>query len=182
MAEETTGIVKNLIAGAVGLIILVIISFLVVSTLAGAGLLEDTATTSTVTNESGTLLPAGYSLAEFVSTGSNYAITEITNATQGIGTVISVGNYTLDSVTGIVTNATATTWADVNISYTFIPATNYEDTTDHMTGNFTGGVDNVSAKIPTILLIAAVVLLFAVLVLLVRRSKEMGMGTNTGSL
>ena len=36
-----------------------------------------------------------------------------------------------------------------------------------MRDNFTAGIDAVSAKIPTILLIAAVVLLFGVLVLLV---------------
>ena len=39
-----------------------------------------------------------------------------------------------------------------------------------------------SGKIPTILLIAAVVLLFGVIVLLVRQSGAMGIGGSSGSL
>ena len=48
--------------------------------------------------------------------------------------------------------------------------------TTRMEGNFTSGIDNVSAKLPTILLIGAVVLLFGVIVLLVRQSSVMGIG------
>ena len=48
-----------------------------------------------------------------------------------------------------------------------------------MSGNFTVGLNNISEKIPTILLIAAVVLLFGVLVLLVSKSREMGIGGGT---
>ena len=49
-------------------------------------------------------------------------------------------------------------------------------TASEMQLNFTVGIDNISAKIPTILLIAAVVLLFGVLVLLVAKSRDMGIG------
>ena len=48
-----------------------------------------------------------------------------------------------------------------------------------MRANLTEGIDNVSAKIPTILLIAAVVLLFGAIVLLVQRSRAM---TGGGSI
>lgn len=51
-----------------------------------------------------------------------------------------------------------------------------------MSANFTEGIQNVSEKIPTILLIAAVVLLFGVIVLLVRQSQAMGIGTGAASL
>ena len=47
--------------------------------------------------------------------------------------------------------------------------------------NFTTGLTNVGNKIPTILLIAAVVLLFGVLVILVARAKQMNIG-GSGSL
>jgi len=57
----------------------------------------------------------------------------------------------------------------------------YDNVTDRMAANFTSGIDNVSAKIPTILLIAAVVLLFSVLVVLVARSRAMGIGTGGGA-
>ena len=46
----------------------------------------------------------------------------------------------------------------------------------NLKGNFTAGVDNVSAKIPTILLIAAIVLILGVLVLLVGAWQRMRMG------
>ena len=48
-----------------------------------------------------------------------------------------------------------------------------------MSRNFTAGLNNISEKIPTILLISAVVLLFGVLLLLVSKSKEMGIGGGT---
>ena len=58
----------------------------------------------------------------------------------------------------------------------------YLTTAGNMTANFTAGIDNVSGKIPTILLIGAVVLLFGVIVLLVRQSQAMGIGSRGGSL
>ena len=58
----------------------------------------------------------------------------------------------------------------------------YATTAGNMTANFTAGIDNVSGKIPTILLIGAVVLLFGVIVLLVRQSQAMGIGSRSGSL
>jgi len=57
----------------------------------------------------------------------------------------------------------------------------YDNASGNMANNFTSGIDSVSAKIPTILLIGAVVLLFGVLVLLVARAKAMAMG-GSGSL
>jgi len=58
----------------------------------------------------------------------------------------------------------------------------YEAAAVNMTANFTAGIDNVSSKIPTILLIGAVVLLFGVILLLVRQSQAMGIGGQGGSL
>lgn len=57
-----------------------------------------------------------------------------------------------------------------------------KDTAGNMSANFTAGLNNVSTKIPTILLIGAVVLLFGVIVLLVRQSQSMGIGGQGGSL
>ena len=58
----------------------------------------------------------------------------------------------------------------------------YNASAQRMANNFTEGIDNVSGKIPTILLIAAVVLLFGVIVLLVRQSGAMGIGGGGASL
>jgi len=49
--------------------------------------------------------------------------------------------------------------------------------TSNLISNFTEGVDNVSEKIPTVLLIAAVVLILGILVLLWGQYKRMGIGT-----
>jgi len=50
------------------------------------------------------------------------------------------------------------------------------NTSRELSANFTAGVDNVSEKIPTILLIAAIVLILGVLVLLVGAWQNMRMG------
>ena len=52
--------------------------------------------------------------------------------------------------------------------------------TDRLVSNFTEGVDNVSNKIPTILLVAAIVLILGVLVLLVATWQRMNIGGGTG--
>jgi Zn-dependent protease with chaperone function len=57
-----------------------------------------------------------------------------------------------------------------------------KNATDRMYANFTNGVDQISSKIPTIMLIGAVVLLFGVLVLLVARARAMNAGGNSGTL
>jgi len=74
--------------------------------------------TGTVTNETNAYInTTGYTLdqadaCEF----SNPVITQILNASDGA--VIGLGNATVTSA-GLVTNATTTTWAAVNISYTY---------------------------------------------------------------
>lgn len=51
--------------------------------------------------------------------------------------------------------------------------------TDRLSANFTAGIDNVSAKIPTVLLVAAIVLIMGLLVLLVGAWKKVNMGGNS---
>jgi len=51
-----------------------------------------------------------------------------------------------------------------------------DNATDNLASNFTAGIDNVSSKIPTILLIAAIVLILGVSVLLVGAWQRMRIG------
>jgi multisubunit Na+/H+ antiporter MnhC subunit len=51
---------------------------------------------------------------------------------------------------------------------------------DRLSANFTEGVDNVSSKIPTVLLVAAIVLILGVLVLLVATWQRMNIGGGMG--
>ena len=50
-----------------------------------------------------------------------------------------------------------------------------QNATDRLVSNFTDGIDEVSSKIPTILLIAAVVILLGVIVVLVVQARRTGM-------
>jgi len=56
----------------------------------------------------------------------------------------------------------------------------YNDTAQGMAANFTIGINNISSKIPTILLIAAVVLLLSVLAFLVIKARQMSAGAGGG--
>ena len=51
-----------------------------------------------------------------------------------------------------------------------------ETAADNLAANFTAGVDNVSSKIPTVLLVAAIVLILGVLALLVATWSRMRLG------
>jgi len=55
-----------------------------------------------------------------------------------------------------------------------------DNATERLIGNFTEGVDNVSGKIPTVLLVAAIVLILGVLALLVGVWAKMRMGGGGG--
>ncbi len=50
---------------------------------------------------------------------------------------------------------------------------------DNLAANFTAGIDNVSTKIPTVLLVAAIVLILGVLAVLVGVWQRMRMGGGT---
>ena len=55
-----------------------------------------------------------------------------------------------------------------------------DNATERLIGNLTSGVDNVSGKIPTVLLVAAIVLILGVLALLVGVWQRMRMGGGGG--
>ena len=173
---QTGALITGLVFGIASLVIAVIIAFVIVGTLTGADLLTTGRTTATVTNESGAYINATtYQLAGL---NTNYvpgtiSITSIYNATDGV--LITSGNYSVSS-TGVLTNATTTNWNNVNVTYSSSVYSTEEISTTALSGNFTSGVDNVSAKIPTVLLGAAIVLILGVLVLLVATWQRMRIG------
>ena len=180
------GMVGDIINGTGGLIVLTVLVFVIVSTLLAANLLgADSTSAETTTDETGAWINSTtyYLGGGTINTSrSNYAITGIINTTGAY--VIGAGNYTLDTATGAIVNATAATWDPVTINYTFTYSfdNRYKVSTDAMGANLTSGVNNVSTKIPTILLIAAVVLLFGVIVLLIKQAGAMGIGSKGASL
>ena len=88
----------------------------------------------------------------------------VTSTVMGVGGLI-IGVIVILVVTSTLLNASLLT------------ANGDEDmAADALSGNFTDGIDNISEKIPTILLIIAVVFLFGALVLLVKQAGTMGVG------
>jgi len=179
---QTGGLITGLVFGVASLVIGVIIAFVIVSTLIDAGLLDGSRTTVTVTNETSTvtgLNSSGYTLTG-VTTNSNYVpgsfvISEMRNGTAGDGTVISSDNYTV-SDNGLVTNATVNNWNNTQTDYIYLVKSLEEKSTEDLNANFTKGVDNISGKIPTVLLVAAIVLILSVLAILVGVWQKMRMG------
>ena len=168
------GLIQGLVMGVAALVIAVIIAFIVVSNVAVVD--DDLAAiiSASVINETGGYInSSGYTLNKASLTGfASPVITAIYNATSGVA--IATGNASVTSA-GVVTNATASTYPTIKISYTYThtPTT---ATADNMIVNFTEGVNKVSAKIPTILLIAAVVIVLGILTLLWAQYKKMQIG------
>jgi len=88
----------------------------------------------------------------------------VTSTILGVGGLI-IGVIVILVITSTLLNANLLTSGSAE-----------KNASDDLNKNFTEGINNVSEKIPTILLIVAVVFLFGALVLLVRNAKVMGVG------
>ena len=172
-------LISGLVFGIASLVVGVIIAFIVVSTLTGANLLQDQRTTTTVTNETGAWLNAtDYTLSQTATNRLSYTLTAIwANKTGEYDVPVPLVNATVSSE-GVVSKAIVgdEDYSDVSYSYTYVTKTNEEVSADAMSGNLTSGVNNVSSKIPTVLLIAAIVLILGILVLLVGAWQRMRIG------
>jgi len=177
---QSIGMVTGLVFGIASLVIAVIVAFVIVSTLSDAGLLESDSVS--VTNESGHVNATSYTLDGASYTGATgYAITALWNVTDANGAgsynlSIPVGNATV-STTGVVTNATSFLWDDTYISYTYTRDSNEQKSETGLSGNLTSGVHNVSSKLPTVLLVAAIILILSILAVLVGVWQKMRIGT-----
>ena len=189
---QTGGLITGLIFGVASLVIGVIIAFVIVSTLTGAGLLTGSRTTATTINETNSWVnETDYTLSNFNSaTSVSSSIVEVwadgnqTNGTNsgilktptGYTLLVPAANYSLTASTGIIKNGTSYVYPNTSISYTINTESTEEAASDNLRLNFTEGVDNVSEQIPTVLLIAAIVLILAVLAILVGVWQRMRMG------
>ena len=173
--QMQAGLVTGLVFGVASLIIAVVIAFVIVSTLIDSELIERT--TRTVTNETVHINSTTDTLIGAAATGlvsGSFSITDAYNKTSGIPIVVS-GNITVSSA-GVITNASSTSWLNATVSYTYKTKAREELSSIALSTNFTEGVDNVSKKIPTVLLVAAIVLILGVLAILVGIWQKMRMG------
>lgn len=175
------GLITGLVFGVASLVIGVIIAFVIITTLTGANLLPQTSDTITVTNETGAWVNrTTYTLDGFNSTWSSISATFVYNQTSGAA--LPAANFSLGASTGVLTNATNAEYGNATISYTytFTRDSVEKDSVDALSANFTAGVNEVSKKIPTVLLIAAIVLILGVLAILVMVWQRMRMGNSSG--
>lgn len=168
------GLTTEIIAGVGGLVILVVVVLVIITTIFNANLLKGT-TTTIVAVEQVSLNNGSDSytttLAAFNSHNHDYAIISIVNDT-GVYPC-NASNYTFNSALGTLTNKTKTVFMLVNVSYSYIQTTRYEDTAFGMGENLTAGTNNISEKLPTILLLTAVILLLGVLAFLVIKARAL---------
>lgn len=177
--QVSTGMVTGLVMGIAGLVIGVIVAFVIVSTLISSDMLPSLS--KTVANETdGFINLSGYTLAG-ASSGEDprdFVVTSVWNKTTDY--LWASGNYTVNSATGVLTNVSeseASTFGYlVNISYTYTIDGAEEGTVDKMSGNFTSGVDEISSKLPTVLLITAIILILGILAVLVAVWQRMRLG------
>jgi len=175
-----TGLIVGLVFGIASLVIAVIIAFVIVSTLTDANLLTSGRTTTTIENETGILnFTSGTETLDTVADNRmTYTLVYMYgNDTTGTNAYVAVPlvNCTVDTV-GVITCVDGTFFNDALITYTYVTQSSEEYSSGLLSGNFSEGIDNVSGKIPTVLLVAAIVLVLGILALLVGVWAKMRMG------
>jgi len=125
---------------------------------------------ATVKETSAYVNTTGYTLAHSTAVAFNSpVITTVVNATDGNGTTLLAGNYTLTG--NVVYNASVTAWADVNLTYTY----------KYGEASYEGVNDTISAflSIPSLLGLLILVIIVGIVIALL-----FGMGggkTGTGA-
>lgn len=177
------GMVTTLIFGMASLVIAFIIAFVISQTLGSSDLLGQNRATGTTNLE----------LANF-NTTTNYTLAGVNNITRTGYTIVAIMNAT-NNVTFSATNYSLTKYGilyptasglagegfvgNVYINYTYQFYTNEELADTNLRGNFSSGANNVSAKVPTVLLIGAIVLILSVLAVLVGVWRKMNFGSGS---
>ena len=92
----------------------------------------------------------------------------VTNTVMGVGGLI-IAVIVILVITTTLQNASLLTAGSTE-----------DNAVTNLSSNFTSGIGEIASKIPTILLIVAVVFLFGALVLLVRNAQVMGIGGSGG--
>ena len=177
MAENTAGL-GFLKQFAIGIFIVVIIIFACILAASSLTTTDATQLTTTVNNESGTIVNAGYIVAGASNpdfTGS-VAVSLIKNASNQ--KIIGVGNYTVTAATGRIKNATSTTWANVDIWYTY----NTYSGSGNIANSYITGLTGLGSSIPTWISLAAIVVLIGIIVYLVWMVQGMSGGSGPGKL
>ena len=177
-----TGVITGTIF-AIGMLVIGIIIALVVIQNLGTGTDILPSSSNTVYNESGAYLNTSrtsYTLANAgLSGAANFVILAVNNATAD-GVVVNAANYSI-SATGVLAPSAAINrnFTSINVSYSYSLDSRHKAAVRTLEGNYTSGIDNISGKLPTVLLILAIILILSILVVLVAYWQRMNLGGNT---
>lgn len=146
----------------------------------------------TVTNESdntGAIVmvnTTGYTLSGYNSSWNTISSVALwVNITDSVPYLVPTTNYSISSV-GVLTNITInpnqTQYNNASISYTYRivgEAPLGQLTTGNLTGNVSAGVNTVSAKLPTVFLVVAIILVLSAIAILVETWRRFSSGGGT---
>jgi len=131
-----------------------------------------TTTSATVTNETDawinttTFTVDNAEAQDFAS----FVVTAVYNNSDGV--LISAGNYTVGA-TGTLTNATTTTWNDVNVSYTY--SYGAENTATGVMNDTTVGLSGVTDWYDIFIVIGSMVVLILLTVIIITAISKSGL-------
>jgi hypothetical protein len=189
LPQNKKGQVGQYVFGIGALVVLIVVMIVIIATIKDADMFpQPKATSNTVTNESGVfsvfLNRTTYTLAEYNGARDTFTITSVYNLSAGAdgNQSLTAANYTLSS-TGVIQNASTTEYDWVSISYTYNTYSGIEDEIafGNLSENFSAGINEVALQIPTILKLAAIVLLIGIIVFLVIRVRPaMNFGSGEG--
>ena len=134
-------------------------------------------TAITITNETPVYINStGYQLASGYNEPSSFSVTALYNQTDG--SLIGSGNYTT-STSGLVTNASASTYTGAKITYTFTyqAETTASGVINNSTASLTGAVD----WFDIFIVIVALVVLILLVVIIISSIKGSGLISSKGS-
>lgn len=151
--------------------VLVIATFLALNSLSEVSILGATGTTAyTTTNESNAWINnTGYTVTDKNDSTGTFAITEVWNATTaGAGVYnysLGAGNYTIDATTGVITNASASLYENVSVTYTWVYT--YNSDTGNLVDNVTTGTTDFFSNVPTFMTLLAVAVILLIIGLVI---------------
>lgn len=157
--------VQTFFASILGIGLLAYVIIIIMGSLTSAPIIPKLTTTA-VNTTGGWLNASGYTLAlsSTVNGFANPVIVAVLNSTAN--TTIASGNYTLTG--NVLTNATATTWASILVTYTYQYSGTDQNNLEAMLGNTSTGITSFFGSINPIYAILAVLVIILVLVVLVR--------------
>ena len=159
------------VAGLTILLSLIVMLFIIglivmIFALMSSSLATATYDTTTVSNEASFINSTTDTLANLGADG-NPTVTLVTNTSDGV--VIASGNYTVTA--GVITNATATTWSAVNVTYTYEASNTGTDAINETSS----AISSVSDWFSIFIVIGAMVVLILLTVIIITAIRGSGM-------